>query len=556
MRFYFYRVLEWIRLLFGVIPRSGVGSAKVFLILHYCFMALLAILLAIFSNYIRLDLLGWKFGMHHGIPPWIERTWCGVVFVIVYCIIRVVLYLMELLGIEDESEFPDIEADWNEILEALERERLPIDNIPLFLVNGFTPQQEQSAFEAASSIEWRVIAPPLAQKSTVLRVYANHDAIYLCCTGIGATNLQHGKLSVSPLAGGGAGMPPAATGQGVTGTQNAGGLQGVLDRARSATGTNPAVGQAATAVSATESAPSTPPRGIGSFFGTIAPGGLARAMKTCSALNQSDAKGYGKKRLAQLSELESMVGVRRIGFVCHLIAQARRPYCPINGMLQAVPFSWADGVDYAKQLVAAIRDDVVTVHERLQLQFPLVVVVTELDDVAGMREFILRAERLQPGLRLSRAGSSFAPGADVNDRNADWVIDRGMQWFRGWVYSAFSFELDNRDNQKLFNMLCAINQRRNALVTLLRDGLYKVVNPLPRLQGCYFCATGAASTEQGFIRGVLDKLPESQGEVAWTPQLRRSQQRSSSLAWFCFAGAVVLIVVTIVLFVRINGEGR
>ncbi len=66
-----------------------------------------------------------------------------------YGIIRTVLFLLAVLGIEEESDFPDIEADWKEIMTALERERLYIDELPLFLVNGLTPQQEVSAFDAA-----------------------------------------------------------------------------------------------------------------------------------------------------------------------------------------------------------------------------------------------------------------------------------------------------------------------------------------------------------------------------------------------------------------------
>ncbi|APZ93760.1 type VI secretion protein IcmF/TssM N-terminal domain-containing protein [Fuerstiella marisgermanici] len=567
MRSIFYKVLEWTRLLFGMMPRSGVGNVKVYLIIHYCFIALVAITLAIFSNVIRDAVPGLRGGLK--MWDWLERTWCGVAFLIVYAIIRIVLYLMELLGIEDDSEFPDIEADWEEILDALDRERLPIDDVPLFLVNGFTPQQEQSAFDAASEIEWRVVAPPVTQKSAVLRVFANDDAIFLCCTGVGSTNLQQGKVSNEPSSRSSA---PVAH-SGVTGTQAAGQLKGVVDRAKSVTGTNPAMGApppppppaGAAPAGGAPMAPPPPPapvagtgtqsKGIGAFFGTIAPGGLKRAMETFSGLNRSDAKGYGKKRLAPLSELESMIGIRRIEFVCHLINRSRAPYCPINGMLQAVPFSWAEEVDYARKLAPAIRDDVVAVHERLQLQFPVVVVVTELDDVPGMREFILRANRLQPGLRLSRAGSSFAAGADVSDKNAEWVIERGMQWFRGWVYSAFSYDLDNKENQKLFNMLCEVNQRKNALVTLLRESLYKVVTPRARLQGCYFCATGQASTEQAFIRGVLDKLPESQGDVAWTPQLKRSQKRSSTIAWACFGAAALLMVLTVLLARGLTGGG-
>ena len=550
MRSFFYRILEWTRLLFGVMPRSGFGSAKLFLVLHYCFMALLAVLCAYFSPDIQF--LTWNSQMET-LPDAANRIWCGIVFVIVYCIIRIVLHLMELMGIEDESDFPDIEDDWHEILEALEREKLPIDDVPLFLVNGLTPQQEQSALEAACGIEWRVIAPPLTKKSSVLRAFANDDAIYLSCTDIGTTNLQQRK--VASAASGGVSDPgpsTAAPGSGVTGTMKAGQIGAVLEKAKSATGTSRAGVKAA----ASAPSPAAPSGGIGGIFGTIVPGGLKRAMESFSAVHHNDNKGYGKKRLTPLSEMESMLGIRRMEFVCHLIKEARRPYCPINGLLQAVPFSWAEDLDYAKKLVSAIRDDVVAIHEQLHLQFPVVVVVTELDDVSGMREFILRTERLQPGLRLSRAGTSFASGADVSDKNAAWVIDRSMQWFRGWVYSAFSYDLDNRDNQKLFHMLCGINQRRDALVSLLRDSLYKVVTPQLRLHGCYFCATGHATMEQGFVRGVLDKLTDSQGEVAWTPRITQSLKRATTFGWLLFAGAAVLFVVSVFLGQSLSGLDR
>lgn len=559
-----YRILEWTRLLFGVMPRSGFGSAKVFLVIHYTFMVLIALLLGYFSDSIR-DTLGPapESPMSAQLPKFVRDHWWGFAFVIVYCIIRVVLYLLELLGIEDESDFPDIEADWNEILDALDQERLPIDDIPLFLVNGFTPQQEQSAFEAASQIEWRLIAPPLTRKSAVLRAFANDDAIFLSCIDIGATNLQLGKVSSQPAHVPAGGTAVSSRDVNMSGTMKAGEFQQAAARVQSVTGTLPPGSN----LSAPRPAPVAAPEpvspepvagggggGLADFFGTIAPGGMQRAMETMTALRQSDSKGYGKKRLAPLNEMETMIGMRRMTYVCHLIAQARHPYCPINGMLQAVPFSWGEDVDYARKLVPSLRSDVVTVHEKLQLQFPVVVVVTELDDVPGMKEFILRAERMQPGLRLSRAGSSFAPGADVNDKNAEWVISRGMQWFRGWVYSAFSFDMDSRDNQKLFNMLCEINQRQTALMTLLRDSLYKVVKPTPRLYGSYFCATGQASTEQGFIRGVLDKLPESQGDVAWAPQLIRQQQRSSHLSWVFFTIATVLMILTVYMFATYGRE--
>ncbi len=551
-----YRMIEWVRWMFGIFPRSCLGSPKertVYLIVHYSFMALVTILLAYFSDNIRKwgynvddasdrGYLGIPLKMEH-LPIWFDRILCGVLFVLFYAIVRVVLYLLQLFGIEDESDFPDIEADWKDVVTALNRDNLFLDDLPLFLVNGLTPQQEQSAFESASQMEWRVVAPPLSRTTAVIRVFANDDAIFLSCTGVGTTNGQQGKVIEVSDSDSGILRPSAA----ITGTRKAGEMPSSPRAMPSPTGTH--TGIAPPTEPAAASPPMHQPGGMAAMFGTMAPGGLKRAMGTFSALNRGDQKGYGKKKVAPLSELEFQIGVRRMRFLCQLIAAARRPFCQINGMLQAYPFSWASDSEYSAKLAPGIREDLVAVHDAFQLQFPVVAMVTELDAVSGMKDFLLRSERLHPGLRLSRAGSSFAPGADVNDKNAAWVVDKAMHWFRGWVYTAFSMDIDNRDNQKLFQMLCEISQRRLAMVSLLRETAYKTVSPGIRLHGTYFAATGRASTEQGFVRGILDKLKESQGMLAWSPQLVRIQQRSRSLSVCLLLASIVMAAIAITIYV-------
>ncbi len=530
-----YRIIEWVRWMFGIFPRSGLASPKertVYLIVHYSFIFLVTVLLACLSNRIR-TLFGFPLHMEH-LKPWFDRILCGVLFVLFYAIVRVVLYLLQLFGIQEESDFPDIEADWKDIVTALSRDNLFLDDLPLFLVNGLTPQQEQSAFEAASQLEWRVIAPPVSRPTAVIRAFASDDAIFLSCTGVGTTNFQQGKVIEVADSESGIVRPSAA----ITGTRKAGEMPSPARVLPSLTGTHAGLPPAQEPAVIDQPLPQA--GGMAAMFGTMTPGGMKRAMGTFAALNRGDQKGYGKKKVAPLSDLEIQIGARRMRYLCELIATARRPFCQINGMLQAYPFSWASDPEYSARLAPGIREDLITVHDAFQLQFPVVAVVTELDAVSGMRDFLLRSERLHPGLRLSRAGSSFAPGADVNDKNAAWVVDKAMHWFRGWVYTAFSTDIDNKDNQKLFQMLCEVSQRRLAMVALLRETLYKSVSPGIRLHGTYFAATGRTSTEQGFVRGILDKLKESQGMLAWSPLLVRQQQHSRVLSVGLLLGSVLI----------------
>ena len=535
-----YNSLEWIRWMFGIFPRTAIGSRTKFLIVHYSFVAVIFLLLCVFTPQLR--------GPLHLPPmthvPSVERVLVGLLFLLLYILVRIVFILVQLLGIEEESEFPDIESDWQAIQTALDREGLFLDELPLFLVNGLTPDQEKSAFDAAfdaaSEMTWRVLGAPFNSPNAALRVYASDNAIYLSCTNVGTTNLQHGKISRETAT-----APQVASG--VTGTIKAGAalqskspiIQPLKGPATgtivSLSGPEPGIGN---------EAPAARPGGIGEFFRTMAPGGLNWAQRTVLPGTFVN-KGFGKQRLEPLGPLDIEVGNRRMAFLCQLIDKSRYPYCQINGLIQAYPLSWASDADYSRKLAPAIRNDLATVHGCFQLQFPVVAVVTEVDVIAGVKDFLMRSERLQPGLRRSRAGASYVPGAEPTEANAQWIVDKGMEWFRGWIYTAFSADLDNHDNPKLFQMMCEISQRRAALAALISSTMYKVCSPGIRLHGVYFAATGRLQQEQGFIRGVLDKVIDSQSLLAWTPLRLAEEKRSGVLTIILGSLSFVMFVLAI-----------
>lgn len=541
----FSKVLKWFKWIFGVVPKSAIGSPVVFRVVHYTMVAILALIFGIFSNSI-MELLHIPQQRHEGFEL-IDRYWAGFVFLLAYAIVRVVLYLLTILGIEEESEFKDIDRPWEQALADLEDEGILIDDLPLFLVNGLTPQQEQSVFLESSNIEWKVTSPPPNDTGAPLRVFANSDAIFVSCTGIGSVSLQQGKVvDGSPGASLGGGVsPPIGVGNQ---TQVAGQIGSIMSGARPATGT--IVG----GLGASPPPASPPPpvattatgtlRSIGAAFAqaTMSPGGVQRAMKSYSGQG-AEGKGYGKKQVAPITDLEAELGSLRMDYLCSLIKNARQPYCPINGLLQAIPVTWAASYEEARKLAPAIRYDLECIHESLQLQFPVVVVFSELDSLPGLKEFLKRLERVQRGIRGSRAGSRYWPGAEINMENVDLVIDRAMNWFRGWIYAAFDNDINSSENQSLFHLLCSIRQRKSAMSVLLREGLSHVADPEIRLSGCYFSATGAGATEQGFIRGVLDRLVEMEEEVAWSPELTRSLGKQSFWTNLMIGGTVLLALV-------------
>lgn len=544
MRYYFYQAIEWSRWLVGLVPRSSIGAAQYYLIFHYTFITVVAILLAAFTVELR-EVLPLS-GENSPLPEVIKRFWYGILFLIVYGLVRSVVWLLSLLGPDGTSDFPQLEQDWQEILTALEQERLSIAELPLFLVNGLTPDQEANAFVAVFENlpegGWKAIAPAPGSAATV-RAYANDSAIYLCTSGIGATSAQLGKLSK--------GQSPRATARprmqhdinSVSGTIRAD--EGPpMDAGKSPLQTLSSQEPAVAPIGYRQEAELSP-------MATMLPGAMKNLMETMRGLTINISKGVGRQKLDPLSSIELLAGRRQLQFLCSMISSARFPWIGINGLLQAIPLSWASSTQYAGSLAPSIRSDIQEIHTSLHLQCPLVAVVTELDDVTGVREFIQRGERLAPGLRKSRAGSSFPAGAEVNERNAEWLVDAGLRWFRGWTYRAFSEDLDSRENTRLFQMVCELGERREGLKLILREAFYKTLQPAARLQGLYFAATGKSNTEQGFIPGLLEKLPQCQNDVAWNPAWIASRQQRKVYTIACFAGAGICLTICALLLARI-----
>src|SRR5690606_15646720 len=106
---------------------------------------------------------------------------------------------------------------------------------------------------------------------------------------------------------------------------------------------------------------------------------------------------------------------------------ARTPFCPINGLLVVAPLDGAD--------TQSLKQDIQVVRESLQMLFPVVYVFSGLDELHGFSEFIDRGSRLDQRFRDSRAGSRFPTGHPVDEQAGKWVIDKGFEWFRGWIYS-------------------------------------------------------------------------------------------------------------------------
>lgn len=557
----FYRVLEAFRWIFGFVPKSAVGSPVVFRVVHYTAWFLIILLAGIFSPVFRdPDKLRQA---HYG--PFVQNFWLGIVIFLCYLLGKAIVYVLGLLRIEDRPEFEDIERCWFAGMEALDRERLDFSWVPVFLVNGLTPKQEKSVFKAVD-VAWKVVAPPLEDTGAVLRFFANDDQIFISCTGVGAMNRQLTKpLEISApgqssIAGGNMGgaptgtmmspgsgpsgpAPPPPVSGGPLGTQVAGPRPGGAPPAP--TGTIPAGPAPAPAPAGGGGGVLGTIRSMGSFVAqrTMMPGGMSRV---AAASNDGNAN---KAQAAIIRPDEVEFGLKRMAYVCDLLLRERHPYCPINGMLQASPLEWSGEERLTNELSPVAVHDLREVHSKLGLQFPVAFVLTGLDQVSGLPGFLRRCTELEPQFKQSRAGSRFSSGAEISEKNCEWVVDKGLRWFRDWVYAVFATNLRDADNRRLYHLLCELQQRRERLSSQLRLSFAGVSrSPTVRLAGCYFAATGEASNYQGFLKGILQRLVDTQAEVAWHPEHIQRDASSKRWAYVLFTVAALLLVGHVLLY--------
>lgn len=504
--------------LFGAAKKSGGMSPWAYQLIHFFVVILVTLLLGFFSR----SLPG---GNNIGFgSAFVRNHYWGILFILLYLFVRMVLYVVSLFRIEEESEFPEIDEAWALAMEGLEAEGLDIQNLPVFLVAGL-PADEEAAFFSGAKFEAKVIAPSADQRRMPIRFFANHDALFISCSGVSSICRQ--ELSKSGMMSGrSAGENQGTlTGESTQMPNHAGGGQ-TLAPGQMGVGQTLAPGNF----------------GVGQ---TLQPGALSAIQTLSPGAGAAAARQGAVRDCPPLSDDELEACGQGLRYVCRLLTQSRQPFCPMNGLLLAVPLEWSNRMNQG--IYQSIRKDLTGLHQSLQMHFPVVCVFSGLNQLNGLDVFIQRSAEVDPrfGAQL-RAGSHFPMGHTIDTQAANWVIHRGIEWFRRWIYSAFAKSLTNQSNTILYRLLCDLDGRRQQLANLLKTAFADATEGEPiRLCGCYFSGLDASAKKYVFVKDVVDKLISEQNNVAWSPQ--RIWQDESRGKWtkFIYAGIGLLAVVNL-----------
>lgn len=458
--------------------------------------------------------------------PWpvLHHYWLPILFVLGYALYWLGRWLWVLLGPDKSpSEFPDIDDAWDEATTALRGIGININQAPLFLVLGRPGASSKQLFDAAQMI-FQVRHIPRRNEAP-LHVTASTEGIFVTCEGASLLGRQ---------------------------------VEMLLENARADTNGQPADEDANgempdAPVFQIEGAPplKTPaePEPVGDTETAGAPVMVLADEATSQALR---LRKHRVPLLKQTAEVDRLTA--RLQHLCRLIVAARQPYCPVNGILVALPLAATNSVEEASQTGVVIQHDLSTARAILQVHCPVEVVLADMETVPGfceMLEFFPEAKQRQFVL-----GQPFPLVPDVEKAEIPKMIDRGVRWlfetlFPSNIYKLLHVEVPAkgeerngvlRDNGRLYTLLVQMGERHKRLNHILTRGLTPPDEGHLLFGGVFLAATGPdAAREQAFVHGVFRQLIESQNYVTWTKDAL--EEEAAFRRWARMGYLVILLII-------------
>ena len=461
------------------------------------------------------------------------RKW---VLLALWLTIPLAVYFAVKSWIEGEvSQYPDIDEAWRAGLAALEENGLDLTDIPIFLVLGGAEERLIKSLFRASRMDFAVRHVPAGRQP--LHWYAHEEGIFLVCRD--ASHLSRLNALASADAAGGS-APDGA------------GHEAVARRA-DVSGTLPVqtYDEPGDAPAAADAGPDEAPTagGAARVFGTLVPGqvpgGAAPGAGTKAAPPAAEA----------LSRRDAEEQVARLRYVCRLLVHARQPVCAINGVLTLLPLAAVSDVMVAKDMPAAVQNDLRAVRETTRLCCPVTALVTGMEAEPGFAELVRRvgADRA----KAHRFGKGYNVWSAPTAENLDAFSAHACGAFEDWVYSLFREPggLNRPGNAKLYALLCKIrSQLRGRLRNILLHGYSfepgkGADDETPLLfSGCYFAATGDTEDRQAFVRSVFEKMLNQEEDLEWTQEALAEDDRYHALARVGMGAGGLLVAAIIGMF--------
>jgi hypothetical protein len=427
-----------------------------------------------------------------------------VIVPLILIIPSLVYAFVNYLLMPERSLFPDLDEIWNEALQEAQSKGVPISGTPIFLILGTSNSREIKTVLEQMKLDF--VVNTSSSGSQPLSVHASREGFFLFLNGVSCVSRLAGS-SVAPR------ISPQSDFDSEPSNSDVG---GTIDASMLSPRLIPKVGD-------------HPP---GQNHEPSTPGGTM-------LLDENQDIGDVWKAIIgsrQLSSRDITDCDDRLRHVCGLINRSRRPLCPINGIVTAMPFELIESS--SAQLQIAIQKDLAVLREELQVRCPNSALVIGMEVEDGFIELI---KRLPP---QQSTDNRFGKGSDLwvapDEARLEAIAAHATATFEDWIYMLFqeSNALAKQHNSRLFMMLCRV---RGVFAENLRSVLARGFGFNPQTEpglayeqflfgGCYFAATGTSPNQQAFIKSVFAKVLQQEGELEWAPQARQQDGYYAFLA--------------------------
>jgi hypothetical protein len=479
-------------------------SRKVIIVLLWILHALIVVLLVLAlyginrRYHLETDLLS---------PfPELHAYWLPLLFLLMYSGAWFGYWFFRLLTDPRDGSHPDIDDAWTAALAALSAAGIELTEVPLFVVIG-KPRTDLADFFAATKLPFAVRAEPRTAGAPV-QVYATRDAVFVVCPGASVlcrlTDIFIAEAKAALPA-----PPPAGF--------------DLLD---------------------------SPQRPI-----SVLPGDLEVVVPEAGVAPVAVLEewlprpGVSDVPAVPTDEAERLAG--RLKYLCRLIAERRRPYCPANGIVWLLPVAGTASEALADRVASACRADSLAAEAGLQVHCPAAAVVCDAQDLPGFRDLLRGLP--EPLARERLLGRSFPLAPAVPAEKRPEVLFNGTDWVArslvpGVAYQRFGSEAEGNGerwsaaNQRLWMLLNELHARRTAIVRLLGQGITNGSDRPPMLAGAYLAGTGPAEQDQAFVAGVIQQLIGLQNNVGWTPAALAEERDYRRMTAIGYAAALALLI--------------
>lgn len=426
----------------------------------------------------------------------------------------------------DVSRFPDILEAWTEGLAALSRQGVSLGDVPLYLVFGARSREEEERLLGEAPCEFLVTAAPTGDAA--LHVYGGPEAVFVClssCSRLGDL-VRHGERATASSASTTSAVPqPAVASDDVRGTVMVG-----PDSAPSA---------------ATAPPPVFPAQAAAGVMHTIdiAAAGVSPVVSPAQSTETMQGRDEMRERLA---------------YLCSLLRQARPGMAALNGSLFVVPGDLLMRGRLDPQAVGqAAGDDLTAILMATGVRAPVVVLVAGLEHERGFQELIARMPAAERSGRLgNRFPAGLVPSYDQLGILASRACGMVEDLILGRMFRSASI-LATPHNPRLAMLMARLRtELAGRLTIILRRALLapdgETGDRASFLAGCYLAACGDTAETRGFVRGVIDRMLDCQGDLEWTAREAAADDRAGRQArtlWII--SGVVFAIVGIVLLRRL-----